>query len=264
MQDTDNPTPFKALAQHYADAGQIAAYLEAEWSDILLDPERRGPADQQFAPVTPAFYERVAREIVGWAAQAGVRIRDACDIGGATGRMVHELARRVEGIEGVTLVEPAPQLAAWARKLLLGEGTIESVPIVQTRVRTGAAAPAGMPPATRARIAVVEGGIDEFDPDQRFDLVCCLNVADRVAWPMALVDSLARHLRPGGMLVLSSPLSFDLRFTPDRGNWIDDLRVLLTEDRWRIVGQADVPYDIRRTEREKFSYATQVVAAVGR
>ena len=264
MQDSDNPTPFKALAQHYADAGQVAAYLEAEWSDILLGGAESRAAGQHFGPVTPAFYERVAREIVEWAAHAGVRVRDACDIGGATGRLVHELARRVDGIERVTLVEPAPQLAAWARKLLLGEGVVDAVPVVQTRVRTGFAAPAGLPVATGARLAVVEGGVDEFDPGRQFDLVCCLNVADRVPRPMALVDALARHLRPGGMLVLSSPLSFDLRFTPDRADWIDDLCDLLPDERWRIAGQADVQYDIRRAERERIGYMSQVVAAVKR
>jgi len=39
----------------------------------------------------------------------------------------------------------------------------------------------------------------------QFDLVCCLEVIEHVADKQALVDALASHLAPGGLMVLSTP-----------------------------------------------------------
>jgi SAM-dependent methyltransferase len=255
--------PDQALAQHYAEIIQVAAYLEAEWSDFLLGKDVLRQDDQKFAPVSPTFYVEVAQKIVAWVAAAGLQVRHACDVGGATGRLVYELARNIDRIDSVTLVEPAPALAHWARRLLLDGEPIDDFPVVHTRRRTGVGAPARVPtrPAN-VRIRVVEQGVDDLDRELKFDLVCCLNVIDRVARPASLVQTLASHICPGGILVLASPLSFDQRFTPDRADWVDDLEALLPPARWRIVGRADVLYELRRHERERISYLSQVVAAV--
>ena len=44
-----------------------------------------------------------------------------------------------------------------------------------------------------------------------FDLVCCVNLLDRVEHPAALLDEIARVLAPQGLLVLTSPLNWRSR-----------------------------------------------------
>ena len=258
------PAP-QALTLHYSESSQIAAYLEAEWSDFLHGAAATPETTARFGPVTPVFYQTVVQKVARWAGLAGLTIRNACDVGGATGRLSYELACQLECLEAMMLVEPAAELAAWARKLLLGEGCIDVFPTVKTRTSTAIAPPEALPPlAASVRFAVREHPLDELDAHLQFDLVCCLNVVDRVAQPASLVANLTRHVRTGGMLVLASPLSFDPRFTPDRSNWIENLRALLPDAQWQVAGEDDLLYEIRRDVREKISYLSQTIAALKR
>ncbi|WP_371765543.1 hypothetical protein [Massilia sp.] len=90
------------------------------------------------------------------------------------------------------------------------------------------------PRLASGRIRTADQGVDDLN------LVCCLNVVDRVARPVNLVDTSTSHMRPDGMHDLASPLTFDLRFTSDRVDWVDDLEALLRPARWRIIGREDV------------------------
>ena len=66
MREIDRPgaqPTAQALAHHYADTAQVAAYLEAEWSDFLLGENALCGDDPRFGPVPPTFYVEVARKI---------------------------------------------------------------------------------------------------------------------------------------------------------------------------------------------------------
>ena len=56
-------------------------------------------------------------------------------------------------------------------------------------------------------------------PDDRFDTVLALNLVDRVPDPGRALDELARVVRPGGRILLTSPFTWLERFT-DRDRWL--------------------------------------------
>jgi len=51
------------------------------------------------------------------------------------------------------------------------------------------------------------------------DLVCGFNLIDRLPDPKAFLDEAARRLRPGGLLVISSPYTWLEAFTP-KDKWL--------------------------------------------
>jgi 2-polyprenyl-6-hydroxyphenyl methylase/3-demethylubiquinone-9 3-methyltransferase len=53
-------------------------------------------------------------------------------------------------------------------------------------------------------IAYRAGSVEDLE-DERFDLVCCMEVIEHVVDPAAFVAGLARALAPGGLLVMSTP-----------------------------------------------------------
>jgi SAM-dependent methyltransferase len=55
-----------------------------------------------------------------------------------------------------------------------------------------------------------EVDVAEVDvPEPRYDLVTCLNVIDRCARPLSLLERLTKALSPNGRLVLATPFPFD-------------------------------------------------------
>jgi len=60
-----------------------------------------------------------------------------------------------------------------------------------------------------ARFAVVPGA--SFDLGESFDLIICSEVLEHLDLPQPLVDSIARHLKPGGTLMVTVPNGFGPR-----------------------------------------------------
>ena len=90
----------------------------------------------------------------------------------------------------------------------------------------------------------------------------CTNVLDRVDDPAAFAGELARLLRPGGLLVIASPLHFDEHYT-SRDRWIGDVHEVLDPACWRVDDrEVDVRYEVWQARRRIISYLSQVVGAV--
>jgi len=49
------------------------------------------------------------------------------------------------------------------------------------------------------------GGLEQLDPDERFDLVACIHVIEHIYDPVGFAERLRQHLRPGGWLILATP-----------------------------------------------------------
>lgn len=87
-----------------------------------------------------------------------------------------------------------------------------------------------------------------------FDLVLAANLVDRVADPKKLLRKILPQLvRPGGLLLLTSPYTWSRDFTPP-ARWLKDsyssIRKLLSP-RFRLIRRQDIPF-LLREHRRKF------------
>lgn len=103
-----------------------------------------------------------------------LKARKAADVGCGAGLLAEPLARL--GAE-VTGVDAAPENIAAARAHALGQGLA-----IDYRV----------------------GSVEALEPGA-YDLVTSLEVVEHVSDPRGFVDGLARALKPGGLLILSTP-----------------------------------------------------------
>ena len=265
-------------ADRYASLEYQGIYLRNEWGDVLFPDLRPGgaQASPQADPLTPdeligdgrpgRFYQRTAAITATGAAGLGITARRVCDVGGSTGRLLHDLAKRLPGAQELVLAEPSAAFCTWARRLLLGEDFDRWVPMPGPILRPGhrRAEPTALPtPIPQALIYQVTAS-DIPRPAGYFDVVTCTNVLDRVDDPAAFTGELTRLLRPGGLLVIASPMHFDEHYT-SRDKWIGDVHDVLDPACWRVDDrEIDVRYEVWQTRRRIISYLSQVVGAVKR
>jgi SAM-dependent methyltransferase len=259
-------------ADRYASLEYQAIYLRAEWGDVLFPDGQPAPPEPRvlepdglIGDGRPGhFYQRAAAVTAAWAAGLGLEVRRGCDVGGSTGRLVHELASRLPGAEELVLAEPSTAFCTWARRLLLGEDFDRWMPMPDDVLRPThrRVEPARLPkPVPQAFVYQVTAP-DVPRPQGYFDLVTCANVLDRVDDPVALVGELRHLVRPGGLLVISSPMHFDEHYT-SRDRWIGDVREVLDPAYWSVDDrEVDVRYELWQTRRRIISYLSQVIGAV--
>lgn len=259
-------------ADRYASLEYQAIYLRAEWGDVLF------PDDHPAGPEPPAlepdmligdgqpghFYRRTAAVTAAWAAGLDLRARRCCDVGGSTGRLVHELARRLPVAEELVLAEPSAAFCTWARRLLIGEDFDRWMPVPDGVLRPThrRVEPANLPkPVPQASVYQVSAP-DVPRPQAYFDVVTCANVLDRVDDPAAFANELRYLVRPGGLLVISSPMHFDENYT-SRDRWIGDVHEVLDPAYWSVDDRdIDIRYELWQTQRRIISYLSQVIGAV--
>lgn len=265
-------------ADRYASLEYQGIYLRNEWGDVLFPDlilDRGGQeraldsldADQLIGDGRPGhFYRRTAAVTARWAAGLGLETHRVCDVGGSTGRLLHELAQRLPGAEELVLAEPSAAFCAWARRLLLGAEFDRWIPMpgpilgVDQRRADPDRLPQALPQAHVYEVTALEVP----RPEGHFDLVTCTNVLDRVDDPAVLVGELRKLVRPGGLLVISSPMHFDEHYTR-RDRWIGDVRDVLDPAHWDIADrEVDVRYELWQARRRIISYLSQVVGAVRR
>jgi len=261
---TPDATGSDAGAARYRSATFAAMYLWTEWADLLLPDDRSVTDPGSLPPVAPgSFYRRCADLLAGWVTAAGVVPLSWCDVGGATGRLVHEVASRLDSLVEPVLLEPSPVLSGWGRRLLTGDPGDDpiAVPVPSTVVAPRLVA------VPRERWPAAVGGVTVHNayPETlvelgaAFDVVSCLNVVDRVADPAALVATVERLVTPSGVLILACPFDFREQYTPpDR--WVTDLRELVDLRRWDVLGEAQLRYGFRQYDRRVNVYSTQVLA----
>jgi len=253
-----------AGAARYRSTTFAAMYLWIEWADLLLPDDRSVTDPGSLPPVVPGdFYRRCADLLAGWVTTAGVVPLSWCDVGGATGRLLHEVALRLDSVVEPVLLEPSPVLSGWGRRLLTGDpgaGPI-AVPVPSTVVAPRLVdVPRGRWPAAVDGVTVHNAYPETLvELGAAFDVVSCLNVADRVADPAALVATVERLVTPSGVLVLACPFDFREQYTPpDR--WVTDLRELVDPGRWDVLGEKQLRYAFRQYDRRVNVYSTQVLA----
>ncbi|MEA2139137.1 MAG: hypothetical protein QOG56_2287 [Solirubrobacteraceae bacterium] len=204
------------------DAGRGSGYDSSTARDayVLM---HYGSAEQTFGdlagPVDAlSFVARVAERVNAWSVTAECGDARALDVGCAVGGSSFELARHFGDVVGIDLsssfVETARSMAA--------DGCIEF-----RRVEEGVHATTQIATAPddvdRGRVSFRRADACALPPDLgAFDAVLLANVLCRLPSPRACLGRMGGPrglVRPGGLLVVTTPATWDEKFTP-RGAWL--------------------------------------------
>lgn len=253
----------ETLQERYSSLARLASYLDAEWSDILVAGQRKTWHDLKEIPsihpsreMNPRFYFAVLEQLKGIATDGPLRY---ADIGAGTGRLMYEWMIAFPSTEDAVYCEPADLFAEWGENLLKGKRQ-EWIPAVHERDRPTFLRPADWPSElSPMRVLTIWRGRAHTvpRPESYFDVVSSLNVIDRVDQPAKYVGDVARMVRPGGHLVLSTPFDWKTEYTP-RERWIEDIQAISPAG-WELLRNIDIEYDIRATRRDAERYISQVV-----
>lgn len=256
--------------ERYSTPDYIATYLLAEWGDLLYprdNPILNSSVLWQNNPAAGGpgyFYTTTASLVRKWASDINIDCRRICDIGGATGRMCFELAEQFTEAHELVLVEPSAQFCIWSRRLLLGDTNFDGWIPVPDGLESPSylkVPPASLPKAVPDVHIYNVSAEDTPRPAGYFDIVTCLNVIDRVSDPTQMISTIGAMLRPGGLLVLASPLHFEESFT-GRSAWVQDLKELFNQECWRVAErEADIKYTFLHYRRRLNCYLSQVIGA---
>lgn len=209
------------------------------------------------------FPVRCARLVLDAARELGVRTERALDVGCAVGRAAFELARGFDEVVGVDL--SAAFVAA--ANTLRAEGALDF--FLREEGELGAMRRAVVDPAIdRSRVSFRRADACALPAEwSGFDAVLLANVLCRLPSPRACLARMGGPrglVRPGGLLVLSSPYTWMEQFTP-RDAWLGGLtrdgaalrsgagiRALLG-DSFEPIRECDMPLVIREHAR-KYQY----------
>jgi SAM-dependent methyltransferase len=258
MTDTD------ANRDKYGQIWLVAGYLESEWSDFLFKPSKTsGPSPSN--PLTdkaqPNFYKQIGQFVYEVVTAENLEPERYCDAGGSTGRTLYEISNRITSLNELVLVEPSASFCEWARKMLCRSDDLGWVPMVEDWTKPTYDKAADRPKAVTKNVDIFEGVVENLPrPKEHFDLITCLNVADRHSDPVALVKCLYEFLKPGGLLIFSSPMEFEDKFTPDKTKWVVDLNKLFEDTEWNRIREENYLYDFRYYSRKLIRYNSQVLA----
>jgi SAM-dependent methyltransferase len=253
------------VARRYQSPTRLATQLYGEWGDLLFpeDVNDAFPAPLPDLTRPGQHYRELAALAAQWAEAYDVEATTICDVGGSTGRLLRELAARFPSAEELHLVEPSEQFTTWAARML---GHVEfngwvPWPGPPGESRRRRVAPEHRPTPLPATIHQTVADALPV-PDGHFDLVTCCNVIDRVEDPGRFTAQLARLIRPGGLLVLASPLDFRPEMTPP-GQWLTDLRQLVSGPGWEtITASAETVYPVLRHTRQLRLFRSQVIGLI--
>ena len=185
----------------------------------------------------------------------------ALDLGCAVGRSTFELARWCGEVIGI---DYSLNFIEAAESIRTGQSlAYECVAEGDLSKRLEAFLPLGVDPL---RVSFEQGDAMALrDGLGVFDVVLMANLIDRLREPSKCLHSLAQLLKPGGQLVITSPYTWMVEYTP-RENWIggrmengmplgtlEGLRRILEPD-FELVEACNLPFLIREHAR-KFQWS---------
>ncbi|MEM6161458.1 5-histidylcysteine sulfoxide synthase [Erwinia sp. P6884] len=186
----------------------------------------------------------------------------ALDIGCATGRASFELARHFDEVVGMDysarFIDVALQLTRGEDFRYVTQEEGDLVEYHQVRLKEF-----DLLPAQASRIQFLQGDACNLKPQpERYDLVLASNLIDRLRLPERFLRDVTKMLRPGGILLLSSPYTWLEEYTP-KENWLGGIREngealttyqalqrLLSAEFEEAAPPQDVPFVIRETARK--------------
>lgn len=250
----------------YTTEWQLATYLEAEWSDFLLGNTLPDSEQKLFDPrithIYPNFYRRIGELAQEWLQKNHSVPVKYLDVGGSTGRTLYEIYNSFPSLAELVLVEPSSKFCKLAQQILIDSEELGYFPIVGNCDQPSYGKAVNRPDPIRLKEVYIYEAFAESvpRPANYFDLITCLNVADRHPNPKTLVQTLYDLLSPNGYLIFASPMDFNEIYTPDKERWVSNLNILFPNELWKSIGDNDVFYDFRLHCRKWIRFSSQVVA----
>ena len=198
-------------------------------------------------------------------AQRGMQFTEnftkALDIGCATGRASFELARKFDTVEGIDF---SARFILVATKLkdeghiaykMKEEGDLYSHKQIELE-QLGYA-------EYKEKVSFWQGDACNLKPNfTGYDLILAMNIIDRLYNPKLFLDSVEERLNTGGVLVLTSPYSWNEEFTAkelwlggykdkngDEVHTLENLQILLKE-RFKLLYLENIPFVIKESTRK--------------
>ncbi len=238
------------MSEFYETDRAVSEYLLFHYGqDSEALPYGHGPKDALHYPV------RCVTEFES-AFQLGENAR-ALDLGCAVGRSSFELARHCEEVIGIDYSHRFVQAAEHLR----AEGQLR-YDFVESGAITRSATAVVPDAISRERVSFEQGdalflrsGLGEFD------VILMANLIDRLVDPAKCIQSLKALVRPGGLVILTSPYTWLEEYTP-KEHWLggqvvdgkpvttlDALRDLM-EPAFGLRDTKDLPFLIREHARK--------------
>jgi len=212
------------------------------------------PAQLLPGPYAPPFKignfpKACANLLLQEARHRNLRPLRALDLGCAVGRSSFQLARKIPQVEAVdfsiSFISAAKKMAARGS---LGFPLKEEGSLARS-VRTSAPSR-----EIRKRVCFRVGDALRLPDLGTFDLVLAANLIDRVQDPKKLLQKVLPGLvRPGGLLLLTSPYTWSQEFTP-QARWLKNSFPTLCKllaPHFRLLRRQDLPF-LLREHRRKF------------
>jgi putative 4-mercaptohistidine N1-methyltranferase len=223
----------------------LAEYLAFHY----LEPRALFPGDRPVPLGIRNFPAACASLLLSEARRRKIRIKRALDLGCAVGRASFELARKVPEVVGIdfskTFIAAAEKFASAGMYCfrLREEGRLSRPWRALAPFRN-----------IGDRVCFRPGDAMRLPELGTFDLVLAANLLDRVKDPKKLLRQVLPGLvRPGGLLLLTSPYTWSKEFTP-RNRWLQDsfpaMRKILSPH-FRLLRRQDLPF-LLREHRRKF------------
>jgi putative 4-mercaptohistidine N1-methyltranferase len=174
------------------------------------------------------------------------------DLGCAVGRSSFEIARRIPKVIGIdyskSFIRAAKKIQKKGRLRfnLLEEGTITRPSFATFSTTT-----------PRKRTTLLTGDALHLPSDLgSFDMVLAANLIDRLPEPERFLKKILPSLvKPGGIVLLTSPYTWSSEFTP-RSRWLKDsfskIRMVLRPS-FRLLHRQNLPF-LLREHRRKFQF----------
>lgn len=251
----------------YLDQRWLASYFEKDWFDKVIEnhdsklPIFKYPKFNQailYSDYHERFVDFISQSVLNSSAKAPTTV---LEVGSSLGRTFYEVCKTFNSVQSATLVEPSQNLFNGFHRIfeeqqsrrfdvLVGNKELTEIDFDSQAIRSACTSVA------RKLINLpYEKVSDEIQPH---DLVICSNVIDQCKQPRALVDLLKQKTAKNGFLALSCTYQWNDKHVQDPNDMLTDIKSLF-EDGWKLVGETDIEFRCRRTERFWQTFLSHVV-----
>jgi putative 4-mercaptohistidine N1-methyltranferase len=242
--------PERSMSSIYESDKLLAEYLLFHYGsdEEILPPDRPWPAGMKEALGFPI--RTVARF-------PSKQVARGLDLGCAVGRSTFEMARACDHVIGLDFSQRFIEAAnALSQGLTLPYSRVDEGNI---RTQLAARMPKG---GAGSKVTFIQGDAMNLPSSfSNFDRVHAANLLCRLPEPMRLLARLPSLVKPGGELVLATPATWLVEFTPPEnwppGSTFDWLQAALSPD-FALLESAEEPFLIRETAR-KFQWSSSLV-----